>query len=495
MRPPTEALPVSRPGAAGTYREILAEYRSRQGGSPVPGPTAALFGQAVQASLSVANLNVDGPVARPVAITEWVAEAGGRVWIVRVSQVIALPQARSGALSRLARPFGGLTLTSSDAEAPLTSAAAWGRLSSGLPTGTATLTRTPMCDPDGAPGWPRGTPGAGDAPAAQVARPAPAGSATATPTPEAAPAARMAQGTRPSPTPSATPVISLTVTPSATPTLSLTVTPSATPTLSPTVTPSATPAGSPTVTPSATPAFSPTPAETPVDLPAPAWWSGDCDTGDYEAQAGVAAYPLGGSYRGVEACGPRPWADGATDVLVHFFSEAWGEYEWECVELAMRYLYLDQGVQPYSANGRQVVWNYPGTALEQIANGTAGQAPQPGDVLSAGSTLTFGHTMLVAASSVDGSGNGTIDIIEQNASLAGQRTDVVTAWQVQDSPAISGWLHDPASGSGQACAGARAGGSRVGAELPAGPAGAALQTLASGNADCSQSFLPLLLTP
>ena len=40
------------------------------------------------------------------------------------------------------------------------------------------------------------------------------------------------------------------------------------------------------------------------------------------------------------ACGPRPIADGAPDVLVNFFPGSWGEFDFECVELAMRYLYL-----------------------------------------------------------------------------------------------------------------------------------------------------------
>ena len=142
-------------------------------------------------------------------------------------------------------------------------------------------------------------------------------------------------------------------------------------------------------------------------------------------------------------------------MLVHFFAGAWGEYEWECVELAMRYLYLDEASRLTAPTAAQVVWNFPGAALSRSPTARAGQAPQPGDVLSAGSTSTFGHSMLVAASCVDGSGNGTIDVVEQNASLKGQRTDVVTAWQVQDSPAISGWLHNPAGGSGQVCTGAR----------------------------------------
>ena len=56
---------MAGPGTAGTYRELLAGYRSRQGGSPAPGPSAVLFGQAVRASVSVANLNVDGAGGAP----------------------------------------------------------------------------------------------------------------------------------------------------------------------------------------------------------------------------------------------------------------------------------------------------------------------------------------------------------------------------------------------------------------------------------------------
>ncbi len=57
-------------------------------------------------------------------------------------------------------------------------------------------------------------------------------------------------------------------------------------------------------------------------------------------------------------CGPRRNADGGTDRLVRFFTGAWGEQEWECVELAMRFMYLAYGVSPYSANGMDVYANY-----------------------------------------------------------------------------------------------------------------------------------------
>jgi hypothetical protein len=184
------------------------------------------------------------------------------------------------------------------------------------------------------------------------------------------------------------------------------------------------------------------------NLPTPLWWNGDCDTNYYKANSsGRSAYGLGGSYRGVKACGPRPWSDGAPDVVVRFFTGAWGEYEWECVELSMRYLYLAYAIPPYHANGKDVVANYPGTRLRRVANGAVGQAPVPGDVLSYGPTTTYGHTSVVSASNVDASGNGTIIIVEQNSSAAGTKTLTVSSWVVQASMTVSGWLHEPAEGS------------------------------------------------
>ena len=108
-------------------------------------------------------------------------------------------------------------------------------------------------------------------------------------------------------------------------------------------------------------------------LSVPAWWDGSCDTNNYYAASGAKkAYPLGGSYQGLEACGPRPGYNEGPDVLVNFFPGAWGAFEWECVELSMRYLYLAYGIAPYSANGKDVVWNYSGDKLVQISNGQAG---------------------------------------------------------------------------------------------------------------------------
>jgi hypothetical protein len=179
----------------------------------------------------------------------------------------------------------------------------------------------------------------------------------------------------------------------------------------------------------------------------PSWWGGTtCDTGNYPA-----SHPLGASWDGLVACGPGPNA-GGTDHLAHFFNGAWGELDWECVELAMRWMYLAWGVHPYPANGDQVAANYAtykstynpnGPNLQYVSNGTTGVAPVPGDVLSYSSV----HTSVVTASTVNGSGNGTLTVIEENVGTGdGWGTLTVSGWQV--SGTVTGWLHNPAWSSG-----------------------------------------------
>jgi hypothetical protein len=185
----------------------------------------------------------------------------------------------------------------------------------------------------------------------------------------------------------------------------------------------------------------------PPSVSSPTWWSGSCDSGNYPG-----AHALGASYRGVEVCGPRPGADGAPNRLVRFFPGAWGELEWQCVELSMRFMYLAYGVSPYGANGKDVVDNYTpasGGGLVKHLNGTVGVAPVPGDVISFGPTASsaLGHTGVVEANYVDGNGNGDIHIISQNDTADGWRVIPVENWSV-DGPAVGlgvvpGWLHKP----------------------------------------------------
>ncbi len=193
----------------------------------------------------------------------------------------------------------------------------------------------------------------------------------------------------------------------------------------------------------------------------PSWWNGNCDTANYAAGAQqqwgrpVAAYPLspGATWFGLEACGPRPGYGEGPDVGARFPGSSWGVLEWECVELSMRYMDLAWGVHPYPANGKDVVWNYASThnqfnpsgpALEAISNNGNGPLPQAGDVLSYGATSSFGHTSVVTAVNVNTSGNGSVTVLEENASASGWAAVPVTSWVLGGyDGGVSGWLHNP----------------------------------------------------
>ena len=188
------------------------------------------------------------------------------------------------------------------------------------------------------------------------------------------------------------------------------------------------------------------------NIEAPGWWTGGpCDPNNYPG-----SHPLAASWHGLVACGPGP-TQGGSDHRVSFFPGAWGEFEWECVELSMRWMYLAWGVNPYPANGWDVVRDYNlanykakfnpnGPQLVVVNNGTLGAVPQPGDVISVARTQTdaFGHTAVVTANAVDASGNGTITIIQQNGGTGndGWATYPVSNWVVGDG--VSDWLHNPA---------------------------------------------------
>ncbi len=168
------------------------------------------------------------------------------------------------------------------------------------------------------------------------------------------------------------------------------------------------------------------------DLPFPSWWSGVCDTNNYNAAIGIPATSLGKSYRGVSACGPRPGKNSKLDNLVRFTDSQGnpvgaGEYEWECVELSMRYMFLAYGIIPYyvpAPNGTNVVDYYQknntNSILAPVQNTNPSQTdtvPQPGDIIS----YYTNHTAVVTATNVIG-GNGTITVMEQNASSTGKAT-------------------------------------------------------------------------
>ena len=154
---------------------------------------------------------------------------------------------------------------------------------------------------------------------------------------------------------------------------------------------------------------------------------------------------------------PRADPGRRSDHEVAFFPGAWGEFEWECVELSMRWMYLAWGVNPYPADGWDVVLDYNlpsykakynpnGPQLVAVNNGTIGAVPQPGDVVSVARSQAepYGHTDVVVSNAIDPEGNGTITVIQQNGGPGnnGWATYPVNNWLVGDG--VSGWLHDPA---------------------------------------------------
>ncbi len=158
----------------------------------------------------------------------------------------------------------------------------------------------------------------------------------------------------------------------------------------------------------------------------PGWWNGqNCDYSHYynNTPASVpapflltATSNVPNPWHGLQACGPNPYAYANADVLETFYSGAWGEYEWECVELVMRWMYQAYGTHPYGANGNQVASNYSssyGGSMSYVYNGYAAPLPSAGDVLQYQGG-TYGHTSVVVSESHNSSGNGGLYVIEQN---------------------------------------------------------------------------------
>jgi len=199
------------------------------------------------------------------------------------------------------------------------------------------------------------------------------------------------------------------------------------------------------------------PTVTATNVGAPSWWVGDCDATRWGPLAkkagwtGVGSHRLGAVYLGVPVCGPRPAVDGSPNV--QWGRAGWGEAEWQCVEVAQRFMAQVYGTAAYGANGSQVVNNYRasyGGNLVRVNNGTVGKAPQPGDIVSFTTPNNpFGHVIVVATSSVDGNGNGSVTALSQNDTANGWRTFAVTSWRLAGFGSLTpyAWLHDP-SGRG-----------------------------------------------
>lgn len=132
-QPTIENLPPAQAGAVSQYLDALANQAAAQQDenlfvSPVPAPIK-LFGQDAQGIVSVYNHTGLTGDAVPIAIAEYVAEAGNRLWVVRISHQQNL-QAGQFSLETL-KPFLDLvadTALSSDSVDVPTSLSTGGQL-------------------------------------------------------------------------------------------------------------------------------------------------------------------------------------------------------------------------------------------------------------------------------------------------------------------------------------------------------------------------------
>ena len=121
MSPPTEGLTMASPGGADGYRSALRAHRKAQSGSPQEGARIQLFGKDAIGSTSVVRLHVSGEDAVPVVVTEWVAEAGQRLWIVRASQELESRADPASLTLSSALSFPDTAINSHDLNQPSTS--------------------------------------------------------------------------------------------------------------------------------------------------------------------------------------------------------------------------------------------------------------------------------------------------------------------------------------------------------------------------------------
>jgi hypothetical protein len=189
--------------------------------------------------------------------------------------------------------------------------------------------------------------------------------------------------------------------------------------------------------------------------------SGVCDYmksgGNYVRGDGreLGTYTLAG-WR-VPVCGPRPNFDnglvGAAGKGVDPFGGEPDIYDldgYQCTELAARWLYLAYGAKYANAagnysggNGVNVVSNYaarfPDLFLALSDARTA--PPRAGDVMSFYTGDAFGHVGLVYSVAIDTSGNGSVQILEQNSNRTGGTTGMstypVSSWHIQSA---KNWL-------------------------------------------------------
>lgn len=195
----------------------------------------------------------------------------------------------------------------------------------------------------------------------------------------------------------------------------------------------------------------------------PTWWSGglgtnDCDADVYNAYfTGDPDASVMQTWRGIQACGPRPQDTGLTGVPFSIAKlDGSGntptQYMFQCTELAKRYLRIAYGADIITGDGKDVATNYAATYPTKFQffnnDGAAAVYPQEGDVVSMTSSDPAGHVAIVTELNVsETAGDGYIMLMDQNGSSDGNFRLDIDAYVVQDETIESlgyhptDWIH------------------------------------------------------
>jgi len=161
------------------------------------------------------------------------------------------------------------------------------------------------------------------------------------------------------------------------------------------------------------------------------------------AQAVPDGYNLGFGFDNVYACGPANnngagYEVPASGAYAGFFEDS--DYEFQCTELANRFLYDVWRIAPVSGTNldgddfASTVANERSAKL--VHNGTAGEPYLPGDIVSfsgkPGDGEPDGHVGIVTASTENSIGNGSVMIMEENSPTGrdGDETLTVSNWSL-----------------------------------------------------------------
>ena len=105
-------LGLAGPGQAAPAANALRSFRGSEGATSLGTYSASLFGSEVEGSASLVDLQVNSATASPVAIVEWVTEAGPRLWLVRSAEEVTGSRGSDvGAATALMGRLSDVTIT------------------------------------------------------------------------------------------------------------------------------------------------------------------------------------------------------------------------------------------------------------------------------------------------------------------------------------------------------------------------------------------------